>query len=264
MITVYVLNETPRNEELAEQIQRILPEAMPAVEKVTGLPLPDNGTVDLVDPEGLARAWCAFLRRQLARDTAGLDLTNRQQRWIAAMPEGARMATRRFWKSEISTLIANSAGRPSTLFIPEALDLQGLTAPDQLCELLVYALAQQAQVAACDGNLVPPPAWPQVRASRNVVSLLSTGHAQWTSDQATPLILGKPVTRDQRRSRLKAALRVLDLGSSRQEARAKALVGQAMSAVGPDTFNRVWSVAGLVPTLDELRDPARWIKRLPA
>ncbi|WP_031061996.1 zinc-dependent metalloprotease [Streptomyces sp. NRRL F-5527] len=263
MITVYVLNETPRNEELAEQIQRILTEAMPAVEKVTGLPLPDNGTVDLVDPEGLGRAWCAFLRRQLARDTAGLDLSDRQQRWIAAMPEGARMAMRRFWKSEISTLIANSAGRPSTLLIPEALDLQGLTAPDQLCELLVHALAQQAQVAACDGNLVPPPAWPQVRASRNVVSLLSTGHAQWTSDQATPLILGKPVTRD-RRSPLKAALRVLNLGSSRQEARAKALVGQAMSAVGPDTFNRVWSVAGLVPTLDELRDPARWIKRLPA
>ncbi|MGW1002153.1 zinc-dependent metalloprotease [Streptomyces sp. NPDC001118] len=267
MINVYVQHETARSEELAEQVQDILTQAIPAVEKVTGLPAPDTVTVELVDVEGLATAWSAFIRRQVERDTAGLDLTEWQRKSVIALPRAERWTALKFGMGTEHTLIANSVGRPSTLLIPEALEQQGLTDPDQLCELLVRALAEQAQVAACDGTLVPSPVWPKTRAARNVNTLFSHGHAQWTSNQATPLILGHPVDRDDRRSQQNFFQKVLylpEFGVAGQEARATALVDQAIAAVGTDRFNHVWTVDGLLPTLDELRQPVSWIRRLPA
>lgn len=267
MINVYVQHATARTEDLAEQVHNLIAQAIPAVEKVTGLPAPDRVTVELVDIEGLATAWSAFTRRQVERDTAGLDLTEWQQKKVASMPRAARFAASRVGMSEEYTLIANSTGRPSTLIVPEALDRLGLTGPEALCELLVRALAQQAQVAACEGSLVPSRVWPVVRPGRDVADLLSYGHAQWTSDQATPLILGKPFARDRRRRQgtfLETVIGLLEFGLGKQQARASALVDQAMAAVGPDRFNHVWTVDGLLPTLDELRQPVSWIKRLPA
>ncbi|MGW2421434.1 zinc-dependent metalloprotease [Streptomyces sp. NPDC001709] len=267
MINVYVQHETARSEELGERIHNLLTQAMPAVEKVTGLAMPDRVTVELVDVEGLAIAWSAFTRRQAERDTAGLDLTAWQRRMVASLPVSARYAAIKVGMSEEYTLIANSAGRPSTLIVPEALDRLRLDGSDQLCELLVRALAQQAQVAACEGSIVPAPVWPLVRASRDVATLLSHGHAEWTSRQATPLILSKAVDRNRRRRQgncLEMVIGLAEVGLTRHQARATALVDQAMAAVGPDRFNHVWSVAGLLPTFDEMRHPARWIKRLPA
>lgn len=267
MINVYVQHETTRCEELAEQIRGILTQAMPAVEKVTGLAMPDRVTVELVDVDGLAAAWSAFTRRQAERDTAGLDLTEWQRKRVASLPLAARWAAHKVGMSEEYTLIANSAGWPSTLIIPEALDRLGLTTPDHLCALLVRALAQQAQVAACEGSLVPPPVWPVIRPGRDVAELVSHAHAQWTSDQATPLILGKPVAPDRRRRQrtlLETVIGLIEFGLAKQRARATALVDQAMAAVGPDGFNHVWTVDGLLPTLDELRQPVSWIRRLPA
>ncbi|TLS46096.1 hypothetical protein FE633_11155 [Streptomyces montanus] len=266
MINLYVQNESARSEELAEQIERLLTQAMPAVEKVTGLPAPDTVTVELVDVDGLAIAWSAFIRRQIERDTAELDLTEWQRKRAAALPQAERWRALKVGMSTEYTLIANSTGRPSTLLIPEALGQQGLTDPDRLCELLVRALAEQTQVTACGGTLVPAPVWPQTLATRDVNTLLSHGHAQWTSEKATPLILGHPVVREDRRKQrhVKKVFSLLGFGVARQQARATALVDEAIAAVGTDRFNHVWTAAGLLPSVAELRQPARWIKRLPA
>jgi hypothetical protein len=268
MITVYVQNETPRTEELAQQITELLTQAMPWVEKVTGLLLPDV-RVELVDVDGLATAFSAFVRRQVERDTEGLDLTEWERKKAAVLPLTARVAARKMWMVEESVLIATSVGQPSTLVVPEALEHLGLAdAPDLLCDLLVRALAQQAQVAACSGTLIPAPGWPQVMPARDAITQFSDGHAHWTSNQATPQILGRPVDyAHRRRPRTfllrREALLVADSGGRRRRARATALVDQAVTAIGLDAFNRVWTTAGLPPTLDELRHPERWISRLP-
>ncbi|WP_078623086.1 zinc-dependent metalloprotease [Streptomyces prunicolor] len=47
-------------------------------------------------------------------------------------------------------------------------------------------------------------------------------------------------------------------------ARAVTFVDGAIAAVGPERFDPVWTTPGLVPTLEELRRPRRWITRLPA
>ncbi|MEV6949037.1 zinc-dependent metalloprotease [Streptomyces sp. NPDC051172] len=59
-------------------------------------------------------------------------------------------------------------------------------------------------------------------------------------------------------------LNLPEFGVAGQEARVTALVDQAIAAVGTDRFNHVWTVDGLLPTLDELRQPFSWIRRLPA
>ncbi|MGW0827100.1 zinc-dependent metalloprotease [Streptomyces sp. NPDC002845] len=265
---MYVQNETPHTEELAEQIHQLLTQATPWVEKATGLLLP-TVRVELVGVEGLATAYAAFVRRQVERDTEGLDLTERERKKAAALPLTARGSARTMWMVEESVLIATGVGQPSALIVPEALEHLGLTgAPDLLCDALVRALARQAQVAACGGTLIPAPEWPVVRPAKDAITQLSDGHAQWTSDQATPQILGRPVDCTQRRRPRtflvrRAVLRIADPGAGRRRARAAALVDKAVNAVGLDAFNQVWSASGLAPTLGELRCPEDWISRLP-
>lgn len=261
MIDIRVQDETPSNKELADRIFDIATMAKPVVEDVTGLPL-DTVTIELVDVEGLAAAASASCWRLCMRDTKNLNLSNRQHRAIASFPRGVHIATRRVRLHEQLTLIANSIGQPSTLIAPEVLQHLGLlNAPELLCEELVRALAKQAQVLACKGILLPPAVWPLTRPSKHAVQLFSDGHACWTSDQATPRILGKPAPR--RRQRLLTRL----LGGpaaigGRQVILATTFVEQAMSLADLDTFNKVWTVPGLAPTLSELSHADEWIKRL--
>jgi hypothetical protein len=269
MTNMYVQNENPHTDELAEQITQFIARAKPWVEKITGLPLPVV-RIELVGVEGLASAYAAFVHRQVERDTEGLDLTESERKKAAVLPGTARMAARKRWMVEESTLIATSVGQPSTLIVPEALEHLGLgNTPDLLGDLLVRALARQAQVAACGGSLIPAPEWPQTGRSRDASTLFSDGHAQWTSAQATAQILGRPVDHTQR-SRPRTFLvrrtvhHIADSAGRRRRARATALVDQAVSAVGLDRFNRVWSTPGLAPALDEFQRPDDWISRLPS
>ncbi|MDL5199777.1 hypothetical protein [Streptomyces sp. ALI-76-A] len=260
MISMYVQNETPQTEELAEQIHQLLTQATPWVETTSGLLLP-TVRIELVGVEGLATAYAAFVRRQVERDTEGLDLTEQEHKKAAALPLTARMSARTIWMVEESILIATSVGQPSTLIVPEALEHLGLTgAPDLLCDALVRALARQAQVAACGGTRIPAPEWPIDRPAQDAITQLSDGHAQWTRDQATSQILGRPVDYTQRRRprtflMRRAFLRIAAAGAGRRRARATALVDKAVNAVGLDAFNQVWSISGLAPTLGKLRCP---------
>jgi hypothetical protein len=269
MYSINVKDDTGSNKELAEQIDTMLTEAAPYVEKTTGLSLPGAVAVTLVDGEGLGTALGAFVRRQDERETAGVKLTAPQQRRVDLRPMSTRTAARHFWMTDESHLVDNGMGRPTTLLVPEGLEHQGLNAPDQLLDLLVRALAKQAQVAACEGNLIPPLFSPVLQPTQHAVKALSTGHARWTSNEVTPQILGRAVVRN-RRLRPGAYLGRRLLGRlvlAREERRIKgavAFVGQALAAVGPERFNQVWSVDGLVPTLDELRHPAQWVRRVPA
>jgi hypothetical protein len=268
MTTISVLDETNRHGDLAEQMLAVLTEAVPGVEKVTQLQMPDTVTVRLLDIPELAKATAAFVRRQVERDTANLTLTRHQQIRADSLVKATEIAVRATWKAEASILVATSTGRPSTLITPAALEFQGLKPDtDGFCDLMVRTLAEQAQVNACAGELVPACEWPPVPPARDAVSILSGGHARWTSGEVTPLVLGRPANVQRRRawnSKLTAATDfVLAFGQEQRIDKAAAFVGKAVAEVGPDVFNRVWVDRELLPTLDELRRPARWLKRLP-
>ncbi|MFF7400653.1 zinc-dependent metalloprotease [Streptomyces murinus] len=266
MSSMHVHNETPHRE-LAERIDELLAQAAPWVEKVTGLALPPV-TISLVSPEELATAYSAFMRRQVERDTADLDLSEWQRQKVAAMPDMAAATARTMWMAEESVLIATSIGQPSTLIVPDALEHLGLTTPELLCTVVVRALAQQAQVGACDGTLIPAPVWPIISPAQDAISQFSEGHTWWTSDQATPQILGRAVDHSPRRRPWaylgrRMFLAVANAGAARRRARATAFVDKAVTAAGLEAFNQVWRTPGLAPRLDDLRRPKEWISRLP-
>ncbi|MET8816101.1 zinc-dependent metalloprotease [Streptomyces sp. NPDC004549] len=258
---MYVQHET-RHAELATHMEELVKSAVPWVEQVTGLPL-THPRFDLVDIDGLATAYRSFVRRQMERDTAGLDLTRWEQARLLARPQAAEFTARRAGMSKKPVLIATSIGKPSTLIVPEAAGLYRLCeTPDLLCDLLVRSLAQQAQVIAGAGQVVPPPEWPKIPAPSHPIVQLSEGHARWTSGRVTPEITG--ITRPSRHplaKRLASSIR--EPMAARRAARASALVDQAVKARGLLAFNAVWSTAGLAPTRDEFRHPRRWIARMP-
>lgn len=261
------IRHAPHHDDLATTMEEVLTDAVPWVEKVTGLPL-SRVRIDIVDVDGFATAYSAFVRRQIERDIAGLDLTSWYQKKVPALVYTAGVMVRKGWIYE-PALVATSNGQPSTLVLPEVPAPRGLgEEPDLLCELLVRALAQQAQVLAGDGDVVPAPEWPTLSHSGHPVVLLSEGHAQWTSSLVTPKILGHPVDTTPLRQHQPLSRRildhVLDPGAGRRRTRAVALVDQAVNAKGLTAFNRVWNTPGLAPTRDEFRNPQRWIDRLPA
>ncbi|MDX3024948.1 zinc-dependent metalloprotease [Streptomyces acidiscabies] len=266
MTTVLVQIESLRHEELADRIRAVAEEAAPWVEKITGLSLP-RARIDLSTVDGYATAWSAFHRRQLDRDTAGAGLTEKDRTRIAVRPDAARFAARFCWMVQGPFLVATSIGQPVTLLVPESLDHLGVTgAPDLLCSLLVRILTEQAQVAASDGALFPPPLWPRVRRSHNAREQLSAGHARWAQEVVTPEILGRPASlipgpRPHTYRVRRAADHVLLVGERLRTRRAAAFTAAAVSSVGLPRFNEVWSSPGAVPTVDELRHPARWIAR---
>lgn len=258
---MFVQHET-RHAELADLIQELVSAAVPWVEKVTGLPLP-RPRFELVDVDGLAAAYRSFVRRQMERDSAGLDLTRWERAKLVMHPQGAEALIRHGGMSKQPVLIATSIGRPSTLIVPEAVGLQQLSeTPDLLCDLLVRSLAQQAQVLAGGGEIVPASEWPKFSTSSHPIVQLSKGHAQWTSSLVTREITDS--TRPDRRPLAKRLARSLwEPIADRRVARASALVDQAVSARGLPAFNAVWNTPGLAPTLDEIRHPGRWIGRMP-
>lgn len=271
MTAINVQDETGRSGQLAEDMHTLLGRAAPYVEKVTQLQLPHTVTVKLLTVPGLATNYSAFVRRQVERDTAGVEMTESERKRAAALPIAAGWAARTTWAVDASVLVANTVGWPSTLVVPEALAHQGLLSdPDGLCELLVRVLAEQAQVEACRGVLVPGGGWPPVGEGQDPVSQLSAGHASWAAREATPLVLGKPVSDTQRQCswtyrRQTALVFVAARGQyGRLLRRATAFVDQAMASIGPEGFNRLWTKHDLVPTLDELRHPDRWLQRLSA
>ncbi|MET8807931.1 zinc-dependent metalloprotease [Streptomyces sp. NPDC004546] len=258
---MYVQHEA-RDAELADHIEGLVRAAVPWVEKITGLPLP-RPRFELVDIDGLALAYRSFVRRQMERDTEGLDLTRWERSKLIAHPQAAEFMVRSGGLSKKPVLIATSIGQPATLIIPEALRLQRLSqTPELLCDLLVRSLAQQAQVLAGRGQVVPPPQWPKSPTARHPIVQLSEGHAQWTSSRATREITGS--TRQTRRPLAKRIVHsILEPLADRRVARASALVDQAVNARGLTAFNAVWNTPGLAPTLDEFRHPGRWIGRMP-
>ena len=271
MTTINVLDETGHSGQLAEDMHTFLAQAAPYVEKVTQLQLPHTVTVKLLTVPGLATNYSAFIRRQVERDIAHAELTESERKKAAALPTAAGWAARLTWAVDVSVLVTNTVGWPSTLIVPQALAHQGLLSDaDGLCEFLVRVLAEQAQVEACRGVLVPGGSWPPVQESQDPVSQLSAGHASWAAREAIPLVLGKPVT-DTRRQRSwtyrrqAAFVFVATRGQNgRLLQRATSFVDQAMAAIGPEGFNALWATHDLVPTLDELRHPDRWLQRLPS
>jgi hypothetical protein len=149
--------------------------------------------------------------------------------------------------------------------MPEALDRQGLTRDRaRLCALMVETLTTQAQIVACEARIILQRGWPILLDRHNEPALhLSRGHALWTSRQVCPYLLdGVRPRREPWPARCHRALLVGDVGGQRRwRQRAATFVDKSLTAVGTEAFNRIWTEHQRLPTLDELRRPAQWIRR---
>ncbi|MFD4480421.1 zinc-dependent metalloprotease [Streptomyces sp. NPDC058471] len=262
MPTIAVHTPNSQHKQLAQQIHEMLAAAIPLVEEATALPLPDTVSVELVSRDTLLDRYSAHIRGQVARDSAGLDLTRLQQTQADTAPQAARFVLQHLWLEHEPVLIADSLGRPTTLIAPQALKHQGTDTPDLLIEELVYALAQQAQVAASGGRLVPIRFWPRTPVAKDSLAQLSDGHATWTTDRVAPLLQSGAADAPGRHEPA-LWMRAVGFRADRRAQRATAFVGKAMSTIGPDAFNVLWTAPELVPTPSELRRPDRWFHRIP-
>jgi hypothetical protein len=263
-MTLITVADDAGNDALAREMNELLDVAAPYVEKVTGLNVP-TVSIHLGDRASTAQEYAAFVRRQIDVDTAGLNLTSRQRRQAEEFAQGIEWTVRMKWATTDSLLITASTGRPSTLIMPEALDRQGLTLDrSRLCALMVETLTKQAQVVACGARIILQPGWPILQNRHNDPTYhLSEGHALWTSRQVCPFLLNtvKP-RREPWPARCHRALLAGDVGGQRRwRQRAASFVDKSLTAVGMEAFNLVWTEHQRLPTLAELRRPARWIRR---
>ncbi|MEV5843718.1 zinc-dependent metalloprotease [Streptomyces sp. NPDC051985] len=265
MSTIRVISETEHTDDLADRMTDFLHTAAPHVEKATGLALPQV-TVRLVDIVTAARQYAAFVRHRFEHAAAPSGITARQRDWDNVFVEGTEWTVRMQWATTTSLTIANHAraDRPETLIVPATLERQKLTSDHtRLCALMVETLAKQAQVAACGADVIPGRGRLVALREQDPVFHLGEGHAQWTSLQVSPFVLGRTVQhRRQRHVDLVRASLTGDVGGARAwKRRSTSFVETAMHVVGTEGFNRMWVLHELLPTLAELRHPARWIRR---
>ncbi|MFD3580966.1 zinc-dependent metalloprotease [Streptomyces sp. NPDC058683] len=260
-----MISETDHCDDLADRMTGLLHTAAPYVEKATGLALPQV-TVRLLDIVTAAQQYDAFVRHRFAHETPPAGLTARQRDGANVFAEGTEWTVRMQWATTTSLTIADSAraNRPETLIVPTTLAWQKLTSDHtRLCALMVESLAKQAQVAACGASVIPGKGRLVALREQDPAFHLGEGHAQWTSLQVSPLVLGQPVQhrRQWHVDVIRASL-AGDVGGARAwKRRSTSFVETALAAVGTEVFNRMWVQHELLPTLAELRHPARWIRR---
>jgi putative hydrolase len=105
------------------------------------------------------------------------------------------------------------------------------------------------------------------------VMTLLEGHATYVMDGVGPLVVPSvaEISRQFGRRRAKSRLRpetvlrrVLGFDAKlRQYRDGERFVRQVVEETGMDGFNRVWTSPNTLPTLAEIGDPGRWIRRVP-
>ncbi|WP_217556953.1 zinc-dependent metalloprotease [Streptomyces sp. GbtcB6] len=265
MSTIRVTGETDHCEDLADQMADLLHTAAPYVEKATGLVLPDV-SVRLVDIGTAAREFGAFVRHRFEHGTPRPGVSARERDWENVFVQGTEWTVRMQWATTTSLTIANPDrdGLPETLMVPATLAWQRLSCDrTRLCALMIEILTKQAQVAACGGSVIPGKGRLVALREQDPAFHLGEGHAQWTSLQVSPVVLSQPVRRrHQWHIDVVRASLAGDVGGARAwKRRATSFVDTVLAAVGTEVFNRMWVRHEMLPTLAELRHPARWIRR---
>ncbi|MET7685633.1 zinc-dependent metalloprotease [Streptomyces sp. NPDC005423] len=266
-VPVRVHDATSAHPELADRITAFLTEALPQVAKVSSLPAPQAVSFQLLDTPAFIAEYVDFARGHLLRVTRDLSLTDREHIQLDHAAPPILWAWRRGdWAIRPGRITADSYGRPTTLITVPGLKAGGLLhAPDHLDHLLLVLLAEQFQVAASQGRVVPVLNWPLTFPyRRDAVGQLSDGHAHWVAEAIQRQLPPRSWPQRSPAYLLQAALEpVLEFAwMPWLLRRAVRCVEQAMLAVGPEVFNQVWNTPALLPTLSELRRPATWADRL--
>ena len=123
------------------------------------------------------------------------------------------------------------------------------------------------------GDVVRTPAQRAAIERLTAVMTLLEGHATYVMDGVGPLVvpsvaeISRQFGRRRARSRLRPETvlrRVLGFDAKlRQYRDGERFVRQVVQETGMDGFNRVWTSPNTLPTLAEIGDPGRWIRRVP-
>jgi len=265
-----VRDETGHNSELAQQIEQILREVAPLVEDVTGLSAPACPIFSLVTPEGLQSAASAWADRVAERDLASEGLSEAEQLEICVLVEASKPMIRLMWPLIMGQTVITDEG-PVSLLCPDGLQHSGVLSDRRfLTQAVVHELAHQPQLEN-DADLHWQSFLPGRRTDMAPVFLME-GHARWADEQVTQRLFGTPVDADLApRSELFTAhanlttMQMLDGGNQQSCGVGSQFIAHVVNAMdGTDTLNRVWKDLGLVPTLEEFRDPDAWLSRVNA
>ncbi|MCX5233927.1 zinc-dependent metalloprotease [Streptomyces prunicolor] len=265
-----VLDDTQRHPDLAKWISQILRQVAPTVNEITGLPLPAEARFRLLTP----RAWRQALRqnhhRMFARDIADLDLTPEE---ISSVRIGLKIAAFPpvlVWPLVPAATQEAADAQWETVIAPKALRHCGVLADEpSLHQVVAHELVHQMQAEAQSGTvwdsffphkrglLVPP---------RSMSTVLE-GHATWADQQVTTQLLGMPADHHQApkswRYRLHNRDIIRRLGPSREAyEQGSRLIAQTVAELGTTLVNQIWKDLTLLPTEEEITDPAAWIYRI--
>jgi coenzyme F420 biosynthesis associated uncharacterized protein len=123
------------------------------------------------------------------------------------------------------------------------------------------------------GDVVRTPAQRAAIERLTAVMTLLEGHATYVMDGVGPLVvpsvaeISRQFGRRRARSRLRPETvlrKVLGFDAKlRQYRDGERFVRQVVEETGMDGFNRVWTSPNTLPTMAEIGDPGRWIRRVP-
>ncbi|MEV6483348.1 hypothetical protein [Streptomyces sp. NPDC051576] len=264
-----MLDDTQRHPHLAKQISLILRQVAPAVNEITGLPLPPEVRFRLVTPKAWRDEARQSQHRILARDIADLELTPQEIGGIRRRLKAMGFVPVLVWPLVLASTQETEDGHDETIIAPRALHHGGLLADEAaLHQLLIHELVHQMQTGA-RGGAVWATFFPQKRgiATPGVPTVLE-GHAAWADQQVTTRLLGAPADHRQApkslRYRLHNALPgIRRLGPSRAAyEQGCRLIAQAVTEGGTGLVNQILKDGTYLPTDAEIADPASWIYRI--
>ncbi|MFJ1662439.1 hypothetical protein [Streptomyces anthocyanicus] len=281
MVTLRVVDETGSHEELAAKIDSILARAVRLVEPATGLALPDTVTFRIVPVETYRSAQVANMALNLRKYRKVVPAWRRPfvalaSRFLLRILRG-RTAKQGKYLVMGSTFSVPETGHSETLFVPEALQHNGiLTAEKFLTALTVHEMLHQAQNAASEHRAN----WIANRAMTLLdpggIRVLEEGHATWGDQAITQTLYGTAV--DIRSAPKSEEYKSLHQGGVQAKLAVyeggRLLVNSAIDAIGLQEFNKVWADDQRLPrkeevaeafaafTADEPASPTIWATRL--
>ncbi|WP_247706732.1 zinc-dependent metalloprotease [Streptomyces liliiviolaceus] len=266
-----VLDETGRNTNLRDRIREVLERVAPHVAETTGLPLPAQARYRLLPPKAWREEFRLNAHRILARDIAELDPTPAEIDATRVVLKGAGAAAVLVWPLVLGSTHKAADGQHETVIAPTTWRHAGLLADDPaIHQVVAHELVHHLQAKARAGE-VWKTFFPARRGLENIprdsFTYVLEGHATWADQQVTGRLFGTPA--DHRQARKSWRYRLHDnpvirrLGPSREAyEQGAALIARAVQAHGTHSVNRIWKDVSLLPTAEELADPAAWARRL--
>ncbi|MGW1976572.1 hypothetical protein [Streptomyces sp. NPDC001889] len=257
---------------LGEQLRAVVEAAVPVVEAVTRLPLPDPVVVRALTP----RRW-HFDEWRSARNHLGREITELGYRETGPYLNAAKArmlaagaAHRKVWVAVGGQSVEYKAGRPEVVLAPEQHRHAGRYGDlPVLHKIIGHELVHLAQHAASRGETwkLQSTRFPELRGTTGrAYHWLVEGHAYWMDQLITTKMLGGPVRTDTVSEQASPLYRSVVTDAVHQEQlryldQAAGAVESAVGHLGLDVFNQVWTRPDLVPLDEETETPKLWWER---